>query len=140
MTSSSRPPPVVLIVDDDPDTRAMLALWFRQSGCRVVEAATCVGALDRVFECQPDVIVTDMALPGVDGEELCRRIRQNPVTRAIPIIAATGWAMPAEVERARQAGCDHVFVKPCSITDLLDAVLSVVPALPPLHALSSLGA
>jgi CheY-like chemotaxis protein len=128
MTEPSRPPPLVLIVEDHADTRAMLSFWFQHCGCRVMEAANGVDALSRVSESRPDAIITDVVLPGaIDGYEFCRRIRENPVTRTIPLIAATGWAQPEHIDRARQAGCDRVFIKPYSPIELSDEVFRFVP-------------
>jgi CheY-like chemotaxis protein len=68
----------------------------------------------------PDVILTDIAVPGIDGIELCRRLRAHERTCQIPVLAVTGYGDRGYDDRARDAGADHVLLKPCS-GDLLVA-------------------
>jgi CheY-like chemotaxis protein len=105
--------PTVLVVDDDADNREMLAMWLDCCGFRVIEAANALAALTTIAERPPDAILLDIGLPDVDGYEVCRRVRRNPATESMPIVALTGFAFPADVERARDAGCSAVLVKPC---------------------------
>jgi two-component system cell cycle response regulator DivK len=84
-------------------------------------------ALERAFEVVPDVVVTDLNIPGIDGYELTRRLKQDPRTAAIPVLAMTGYAaFAADPVRARRAGCDAVLEKPCSPEDLEAAVCSLI--------------
>lgn len=131
MTLDSRRPPRLLVVENDADTRAMLRVWFENCcGCAVVEAATAVEALTHLSEqvSVADAVVTDIALPGIDGIELCRRLRRDPATRSMPIIGATGFAMPHQVALARQAGFDCVLTKPYALSELLQEVASLLPS------------
>jgi len=70
----------------------------------------------------PDVIVMDLALPGMDGWEASRRLKADPGTADIPIIALTAFAMRGDEERAREAGCDAYLSKPCRPQAIRDAV------------------
>ena len=71
-------------------------------------------ALDRALEILPDAILTDLHIPGIDGYELTRRLKSDPRTRAIPVLAVTGYApFTQDPSRAHRAGCDAVLPKPC---------------------------
>lgn len=114
---------LVLLVEDDRDGREMFASGFVSCGFRVEQAHNGLQALDKALTLQPDIIVTDLALPGIDGLQLCKRLRDDIRTRSIPIIGITGYAsFAAEPDRATRAGCDAVFLKPC----LPDTVVSEI--------------
>lgn len=123
----AEPTPTVLLVEDDRDGRRMYAEWLSQAGFRVVEAHNGLQALERAFEFPPDVVVTDLNIPGIDGFELTRRLRGDARTRAVPILAVTGYAaFAADPGRARRAGCDAVLPKPCSPDDLEMTVRALI--------------
>jgi CheY-like chemotaxis protein len=110
--------PLVLLVEDDRDTREMYSEFLSHSGLRVTEAPSGRRALETVREQCPDVVVTDIAMPGMDGIELSRRLRSCEPTRDIPIIAVSGNAS----ERAREAGANVVLQKPCPPDYLLHVI------------------
>jgi two-component system, cell cycle response regulator DivK len=112
----------VLLVEDDRDTREMYFEYLSYSGMIVTEAATGRGALERVAEHCPDIIVTDIAMPEMDGLELSRRLRAEVITRDVPIIAVSGQAS----DRAREAGADVVLDKPCGPDKLLHVIEDVL--------------
>lgn len=121
------PSPSVLIVEDDRDGRLLYVEWLEQAGFRVDQAHNGLQALERAFEATPDVVVTDLNIPGIDGFELTRRLRQDPRTRDVPVLAVTGYAaFAADPSRARRAGCDAVLPKPCSAEDLETAIRSLI--------------
>ena len=106
--------PLVLIVEDDLATRRMYGDFLRQSGFRIVDAHNGNQALEKALEYQPDAVLTDLAVPGMDGFELCRALQQGASTRAIPILAVTGHAEYLDDPgRIRQAGIARVLTKPC---------------------------
>ena len=106
--------PLVLIVEDDLSTRVMYRDYLSQSGFRTAEAHNGFQALEKATLLMPDAIVTDLAVPGMDGFQFCRALHQAEATRAIPIIAVTGHAEYLEQpDRFRQAGILRVLVKPC---------------------------
>jgi two-component system, cell cycle response regulator DivK len=115
-------PPLVLLVEDDRDTREMYSEFLSYSGLRVAEAASGRGALETARQQRPDVVVTDIAMPGMDGVELSRRLRSAAPTREVPIIAVSGNACA----RAREAGLDVVLEKPCSPDHLLHVIEGVL--------------
>jgi DNA-binding response OmpR family regulator len=102
----------VLIVDDDPDTRAMYAITLTACQFEVLEAGDGETALSAASEFLPDVIVTDLSGPRLDGFELLEWLRVTPRTAHIRTIVLTGWT--DERTRVRAAGLDAQFVlKPC---------------------------
>jgi len=106
--------PLVLIVEDDPDTRHYYAEAFHRSGFSTAEAHNGHQALAKALTSpQPDIILTDIAVPGLDGIELCRKLRADDRTRSIPVLAITGYDDRHYPDRARIAGADHVLLKPC---------------------------
>ena len=70
-------------------------------------------ALEKAIQACPDLIVTDIAVPGIDGIELCRRLRADERTRSVPVLAITGYGDRRYPDRAIDAGADHVLIKPC---------------------------
>jgi two-component system cell cycle response regulator DivK len=108
----SPPGRTVLIVEDDLDTRLLLSDVLARGGFRVDQAHNGHQALEKAFTFLPDLIVTDIAVPGIDGIELCRRIRADLRTRTIPLLAITGYDDRHYPDRARLAGADHVLSKP----------------------------
>ena len=80
----------ILVVDDEPDERFLLRRMFEREGYEVLDASDGAAALAIVRESRPDLILTDMMMPVMDGQELIRRLRSDPATAAIPILASTG--------------------------------------------------
>jgi two-component system cell cycle response regulator DivK len=121
--------PSVLLVEDDVDGRRMYVDWLIGAGFTVHQAHNGLQALERAFDSTPDVVVTDLNIPGIDGFELTRRLKQDPRTSSIPVLAVTGYAaFASDPERARRAGCDAVLPKPCSPDELEAAIRSLMRA------------
>lgn len=105
--------PLVLVVDDYQDAREMYGEYLSFSGFRVAGASNGLEAVRLAIELRPDIVLMDLSLPGMDGWEATRRIKVDPRTKHIPVIALTGHALPGSSESARNAGCDGFIVKPC---------------------------
>jgi CheY-like chemotaxis protein len=103
----------VLIVDDVEDNRRVYAMFLEHRGFDVESAADGRQALRKARAFLPDVIVMDLAIPGIDGWETTRRLKRDGRTQGIPVIALTGYVVGGARERARQAGCDAFLTKPC---------------------------
>jgi CheY-like chemotaxis protein len=110
--------PLVLIVDDYDDNREMYSSYLEFAGMRVAEAANGKEALAKTTELMPDLIVMDLSLPGVDGWQATRIIKQDARTRHILVLALTGHALEGASQGAREAGCDGFLTKPCLPEDL----------------------
>ena len=108
-----RTKPMVLMVDDDLDTREMYAVGLSLLGLSVVIAGDANAAFDLACEMDPDVIVTDVWLPGSDGYALAHRLQREERTRRTPVLIVTGWAGAEHATRARLAGCAALLEKPC---------------------------
>jgi len=101
--------PPVIVADDDPDVRTMLRTLLELDGHEVMEAKDGDEAWRLCLAYQPSVVVADIQMPGLDGLQLCRKIRSSQYSASIRVIAYTaGMATP---EEARQAGCDEYFLK-----------------------------
>jgi CheY-like chemotaxis protein len=116
------PAPLILICDDNAEDREMYATYFLAQGYRVQTASDGDMAFRYAVESRPDAIVMDLSMPRVDGWEATRRLKMDARTRGIPVIACTGHAFGASVERALVVGCDAYVVKPCRPRDLLKEV------------------
>jgi CheY-like chemotaxis protein len=107
--------PLVLIVEDDPGTRLLYRDYLQHDGFRTVDAHNGHQALEKARDLRPNAVLTDLAVPGMDGFEFCRALRESPATRAIPILAVTGHSEYLEQpDRFAQAGIAHVLIKPCA--------------------------
>jgi two-component system cell cycle response regulator DivK len=112
----------VLIVDDDRDARELFTFVLEDAGATVALAEDGVTGLRAALERQPDLVLTDIAMPRMDGINMVRRLREQECTRTIPVVAITGHVVADLPERAREAGCAEVVPKPCSPDDLVDLV------------------
>jgi len=121
--------PPVIVADDDPDVRTMLRTLLELDGHEVMEAKDGDEAWRLCLEYQPSVVVADIQMPGLDGLQLCRRIRSSQYSAGIKVIAYTaGMATP---EEAGRAGCDEYFLKTDPLPRLRDKVRQYVHARTP---------
>jgi two-component system, cell cycle response regulator DivK len=102
--------------------RRLAKFLLRSNGYQVIEATTAHEALNQLKAEGPDLILMDIQLPGMDGLELTRRLKENPSTRRIPVLALTSYAMKGDRELAMAAGCVGYVTKPIDKTTLLREV------------------
>jgi len=121
----------VLVVDDFEDNRAMYAEFLRYSGFDVTEASDGAEAIEKATALRPDVVIMDLSLPIVDGWEATRRLKAEPKTRDIPIVALTGHALEGHSQGAREAGCNRFLAKPCLPETLLETLRELLPGVGP---------
>jgi CheY-like chemotaxis protein len=112
----------ILIVDDYPDALDIWTLYLRALGYRVSTANDGATAIAQAEQLQPDLVVLDLELPGISGFEAARRLRRNPATHDIPLIAATGYSHDRQLRMAREAGVDEVMVKPVDPDTLVQEI------------------
>ena len=117
----------ILIVDDSVDSADALATMLRLNGHDVRTAYDGKGCLAVGAEFEPNVILLDVGMPGIDGYETCRRLRQEEWGNYAHVIAVTGWGQPADRRRTADAGFDHHLVKPVDPADLRDLLARLVP-------------
>ena len=122
VTPPESSPATVLLVEDHVDSRQMYAEFLR-SQFTVVEADDGVGALQLMQQNRPDIVVTDLALPRMDGFELMQRMRADERLRDVPVIALSGFTGAEYETRAREAGSHLVLQKPCLPDELARAVV-----------------
>jgi CheY-like chemotaxis protein len=102
----------ILIVDDNPTNLKLVAYLMQQNGYEVTTASDADDAIASIGKTPPDLILMDVQLPGIDGLELTRRLKADPSTKPIVIIAVTAYAMKGDQEKALAAGCDDYVTKP----------------------------
>jgi two-component system cell cycle response regulator DivK len=112
-SSASAARPTVLIVDDYRDATEMYAAYLSQAGFRPLEACDGQEALRLASEEMPHVILMDLGLPGMDGFEVTRRLKSNPRTRHIPVVALTAHGGLLRIEDLVAGGFDDLIMKPC---------------------------
>jgi CheY-like chemotaxis protein len=117
----------VLVVDDNLDAAQMMKLLIEASGHSVSLAHDAQGALERSAETAPDACILDIGLPGLDGNELARRLRARPETADATLIALTGYGQQANIETAFAAGFDHHIVKPADVERLNNILAGIRP-------------
>ena len=125
MTPERKTAPLILVVEDYDDAREMYVEYLTFTGFRVESATNGLEAIEMTQRLKPDLVLMDLALPKLDGWEATRRLKSDPATSRIPVIALTGHALAGHAERAREAGCDSFITKPC-VPDELVAEISRV--------------
>ena len=116
----------ILVVDDNAVNRRLLQVLLRFRGYEVCEAASAPEAFATLREKPPHLILMDLRLPGMDGLTVTRRLKADPATREIPVVAVTSYAMKGDEETARAAGCSAYVTKPIDKTLFLETVASVL--------------
>ena len=114
--------PKILLVEDNEDNRDMLSRRLIRKGYDVSLASDGGAGVAQALAEAPDLILMDMSLPVLDGWEATRRVKENPATRAIPIVALTAHAMADDREKALAAGCDDYDTKPIDLPRLLEKI------------------
>lgn len=112
----------ILVVEDTHDNRQVAELILRDAGHTVLSAADGASGVAVAAASRPDLILMDLALPHMDGWEATRRLKADPATRDIPVIAFTAHVLQDDARRARDAGCVALIPKPFEIDDLLQQI------------------
>lgn len=120
----------ILLVEDNEDNRAVYTTILRYYGYEVVEAPSGEEGIEAARRIRPGLILMDIGLPGIDGWEATRRLKRDPETRAIPIVALTAHALAEHRDQSFAAGCDGYLAKPIEPRDVLAEVRRYVVAGP----------
>ena len=118
----------ILYVEDNDDNVYMLRNRLTRAGFTVVIATDGVQGVAMAGTERPDLIIMDLTLPDMDGWEATRRIKADPATKHIPVVALTANAMEGDREKALAAGCDDFDTKPVELPRLLDKIRALAPA------------
>lgn len=108
----------VLVADDDDDILKLVSRRLAHRGYEIITAPDGEEALRLIFECLPEAAVLDGIMPGLEGHEVCRRIRADERTSSIPVILLTAKAADVDIREANEAGASAFMVKPFVIEDL----------------------
>jgi CheY-like chemotaxis protein len=117
----------ILLVEDNLENRDMLSRRLVRRGHQVSYAMNGLEAVEGTLAELPDIVLMDLSLPVMDGWEATRRIKAEPTTRAIPVIALTAHAMAGDRERAIAAGADDYDTKPVELDRLLAKIAALTP-------------
>ena len=120
--------PLILLVEDNETIRDAFGILLGESGYRVAEAPTGATALELAATLRPALILMDLGLPDIHGLEVTRRLRADPHTSGVPVVALTGRALETDAEECREAGCAAYLAKPIDTTRLLETIREVISA------------
>lgn len=119
----------LLVVDDEPHLRRVVSLYLRARDFEVETAGNGLEAIQKVTDNRPDLIIADIGMPGLDGYELCSRLRRDPSTRTIPFIFLTAKDQDTDRIKARKIGSDDYLTKPCPLDRLVAHVETIIDRL-----------
>lgn len=120
----------VLLIEDNDANRYLAKFVLEKSGFEVIQAVNGVEGVRAALASVPDLILMDIEMPEMDGYEAAGRIRANPATAHVPIMAFTSYAHPSDRERARGHGFSDYLEKPFEMEDLINRVLRLLPPTP----------
>ena len=123
----------VLVVEDNPANMKLTSLLLHSAGHFVLPAVDAETGLRLALAEQPDLILMDIQLPGMDGLTATAILKEDPATAAIPIVALSALAMKADKERSQTAGCDAYLVKPLRYKELYTVISHLVQEPQPLE-------
>jgi len=112
----------VLVVEDNPANMTLATFVLKSAGYAVLSATDAEAGLALARAEQPDLVLMDIQLPGMDGLQACAILKKDTATRDIPVIALTALAMKGDEERIRAAGCDGYIAKPLAYREFLATV------------------
>lgn len=118
----------ILIADDEKDLRMLIEITLEDPSYRIVTAADGVEALEQIQQFRPDLVILDWMMPGLNGQEVISRLRQNPTTAGIPVVLLTANDCREDEARAQALGIVAYLVKPFSPLELLKLVGEVLDA------------
>ncbi len=116
----------IIVIDDDPVIQKLIALTLRREGYEVVTASNGSEGLRKVQETNPNLVVLDISMPGLDGYQVCQYLRGDPATVNLPIIMVTAMTRPADQRHGFESGADDYLPKPFALADLVTRVQSLL--------------
>jgi len=119
----------ILVAEDERDIRELIGFTLRFAGFEVVLTANGIEAIEKAPEVQPDLILLDVRMPKMTGYEVCRQLKENPVTSAIPIVFLSAKGQEGEIKEGLDLGAVEYIVKPFAPDDLTNQVRDVLKRL-----------
>ncbi len=116
----------VLVLEDSDDSRELFGMVLRSRGCEVELAESVPEALELAFSQQPDIVISDIGLPDIDGYEFVRRLRQMSGLERVPVIALSGYATEKDKRRSSEAGFDLHLAKPIEPDQIINSIHDVL--------------
>lgn len=116
----------ILVVEDSPSERELITDYLEEGGYTVISAEDAKIALEKTKMQKPDLIITDVVMPGMNGFELCRNLKKNPETKNLPIVVCTSKNQELDKLWGMKQGVDIYLTKPCTREEILRAVRTVV--------------
>lgn len=116
----------VLVVEDAPSEMALMSHYLKEEGFSVIGAVTGQEGLDKAISQRPDVIVTDVVMPGISGFELCRALKRTPETQAVPIVICSSKKQNIDRLWGMKQGAKVYLTKPYTRDELIEAVKTVL--------------
>ena len=115
----------ILVVDDTPSTRQLISGYLQDGGYQVIEAEDGKEALAKAIESIPDVVITDVVMPGMNGFELCRSLKKKPETQGAKIVVCTSKNQDIDRLWGMRQGADIYLTKPFTKDDIMQAITSL---------------
>lgn len=117
---------MVLVVEDNPNNMKLITLVLKKHGYETIEAVSGEDGVEKAATENPDMILMDVLLPGIDGLETTRRIRKIKSMQKVPIIAITSYAMAGDRDKVMEAGCNGYFEKPIDPLTIIEKIEKIV--------------
>ncbi|MBI4726298.1 response regulator [candidate division TA06 bacterium] len=119
-------PKKILVVDDDRNVLFLMSELLARENYEIIQASDGLAALKLVRQLLPELAVLDVMMPGLDGFELCRRIKNDPLTSGIKVIMVTAKTLGKDIETGLSAGADHYITKPFKISELSTKIKELI--------------
>jgi len=116
----------ILVIEDNRDNLDLVVFLLQRAGHEVLSASDGSRGLQAVAEHMPDLVLLDMALPEIDGWTAAEKLKEDPKTKNIPIVALTAHTLPGDRKRAINAGCDGYIAKPINVATFTDEVAEFI--------------
>jgi len=123
----------ILIIEDNADLRRILALTLRYMDYEPLEAKDGYVGIEMSLAERPDLVLLDLGLPGMNGIETAKKIKKNPYTVQIPIVAYTAWSQTEIEAKAREAGLEEYLQKPVSLNAIINVIERLTKQKAPTH-------
>lgn len=115
----------VLVVDDTPSTRELICGYLRKAGYQVIEANNGKEAMEKALAQTPDLVITDVVMPEMNGFELCRSLKKNPTTQNLRIVVCTSKNQDIDRMWGMKQGADIYLTKPFTEAEIMEAIQSI---------------